>query len=222
MLVLSHRGLHAKLPENTLEAFRAAAALEVDGIETDVRLDAEGTAILHHDPHARDGTDVAELTRREISQRAGYEVPTLDEAVQALDLLWNLEIKVPAALPAVLDLVQRLGATRRLVVTSFWHPVIRRFAGRVPVACGVLVAHRPLRLGNYPGTVVVWHHEVLDRAMVAAAVARRRQVWVYGPQTPGEHRRCVELGVDAVITDWPQVALAMRGRGGEWGSESAC
>ena len=36
MLVLSHRGYHAAVPENTYEAFERALRLGVDGIETDL------------------------------------------------------------------------------------------------------------------------------------------------------------------------------------------
>jgi glycerophosphoryl diester phosphodiesterase len=35
MLVLSHRGYHERVPENTLAAFAEAVDLGVDGIETD-------------------------------------------------------------------------------------------------------------------------------------------------------------------------------------------
>ena len=42
MLILAHRGFHAGQPENTMGAFEAARKLGVDGIETDVRLSADG------------------------------------------------------------------------------------------------------------------------------------------------------------------------------------
>ncbi|MBI3937750.1 MAG: glycerophosphodiester phosphodiesterase, partial [Betaproteobacteria bacterium] len=42
MLILAHRGYHATVPENTLEAFAAAVELGVDGIETDVRTSRDG------------------------------------------------------------------------------------------------------------------------------------------------------------------------------------
>ena len=47
--VAAHRGWCAKYPENTMAAFRAAAELGVDQIETDVRVTRDGELVLIHD-----------------------------------------------------------------------------------------------------------------------------------------------------------------------------
>lgn len=47
--VVAHRGGAGLMPENTLAAFSHALALGVDGIELDVRLSADGVAVVHHD-----------------------------------------------------------------------------------------------------------------------------------------------------------------------------
>ena len=49
-LLIGHRGARGLFPENTLEGFRATAALGVDGIELDVALTADGVAVVSHDP----------------------------------------------------------------------------------------------------------------------------------------------------------------------------
>src|SRR5258708_4377063 len=82
MLILSHRGYHETVPENTLEAFEQAVALGVDGIETDIRLSADGLPILFHDRTTSDGRSVAALSRAELSELVGYPVPTLGEALE--------------------------------------------------------------------------------------------------------------------------------------------
>ena len=48
--LIGHRGARGLFPENTLEGFRAAAALGIDGIELDVALTADGVAVVCHDP----------------------------------------------------------------------------------------------------------------------------------------------------------------------------
>jgi len=49
MLTICHRGYHAAAHENTLEAFAQAAFIGAKGIETDVRLSADGLPVLLHD-----------------------------------------------------------------------------------------------------------------------------------------------------------------------------
>src|SRR5262245_23075209 len=122
MLTIAHRGFHAAIPENTMEAFDAAVALGCDGIETDIRLSADGLPVLVHDRVLPDGQEVSALTRAELSRRLGYEVPTLDEALaRHANVLWLLEIKAPAAAPATIEAVQRRLRSRRMMVISFWH-----------------------------------------------------------------------------------------------------
>jgi glycerophosphoryl diester phosphodiesterase len=48
--LIGHRGARGLFPENTLEGFRAAAALGLHGIELDVAVTADGVAVVCHDP----------------------------------------------------------------------------------------------------------------------------------------------------------------------------
>jgi glycerophosphoryl diester phosphodiesterase len=210
LLVLAHRGHHADRPENTLEAFAAAAALGVDGVETDVRLSAAGEAVLFHDRVAPGGRPVAALTRAELTAAAGYPVPTLDEALDALPgLLWNLELKTPAAAaPAAAAVAARL-ATHRFLITSFWHPLVDAFTHLPGVECGLLLAGRPATFEAFAGLfprggrvrTAVWHYEALDPGLLDQAAALGFRSFVYGVETPEEHRRCTGLGLTGVITD---------------------
>src|SRR5437016_4540429 len=108
MLVLSHRGYHVAAPENTIDAFSAAVAMGVDGIETDIRLSADHLPILFHDRLAPNGVAVASLSRDELSAMVGYQVPTLDTALELFaGVLWNLEIKTPLALEILVQIVKK-------------------------------------------------------------------------------------------------------------------
>ena len=48
-LIIAHRGASALAPENTLAAFRKAIEDGAEGIEFDVRLSKDGTAVVFHD-----------------------------------------------------------------------------------------------------------------------------------------------------------------------------
>lgn len=45
---IAHRGYKAKQPENTMAAFRAAAAAGAHAIETDLHLSRDGVVVLSH------------------------------------------------------------------------------------------------------------------------------------------------------------------------------
>jgi glycerophosphoryl diester phosphodiesterase len=213
MLLIAHRGYHAVVPENTLTAFEAAVSIGANGIETDVRLSRDGLPLLIHDRVTRTGEPVAELTRAEIEKTSGHEIPTLEEALERFPgILWNIEIKTPAALPSVIEVVERHQA-RQILITSFHHGLVAACASVLKVNCGVLLAHRPRTLESLLADLngdskprinhIVWDYEILDGVLVKQAAENGFRNWVYGPVTRAEHHRCNELGVDAVITDHP-------------------
>ena len=214
MLVIAHRGYHAAVPENTLAAFEAAVMAGVNGIETDVRISRDGLPVLMHDRIIASGQAVTDLARSEIERTLGYQVPTLDEALEHFpDILWNVEIKTIEALPVVMTVLEKHQAGRRILVTSFLHNLVATCASSLKVNCGILVAHRPRTLsslladfnldGNPRINHIVWDYNVLDGALLEQAAVEGYRNFVYGPITKAEHDDCLQLGVDAVITDYP-------------------
>jgi glycerophosphoryl diester phosphodiesterase len=219
LLVLAHRGVHDVHPTNTLAAFAAAVAAGADGIETDVRLSRDGEAVLFHDRVAPGGRPVAELSAAELEHAAGYPVPTLRHALAAVDpALWNIEIKVPEAVPAALAILAQFPHPHRLLITSFWHPLVASF-GALGVETGLLLASRPRDLGallallpaDRATNTVVWDYEMLDQALLGSARDAGVRHLTYGMTTPAEHGRCRELfaaGLRGAITD--RVDLLLR------------
>jgi glycerophosphoryl diester phosphodiesterase len=226
MLVLSHRGYHVKLPENTLEAFEAAVNMGVDGIETDLRLTVDGQLILFHDRLAPDSRAVSEVTREELRRLVGHDVPLAEEALARWpQLLWNLEIKTPTALEASLDLIGRFQRSHRMLVSSFWHPVVEETARRTEVECGLLAAHHPSSDRNATSSFViaptgpddgswrrrintiVWSFEFLDQATIQASAEAGYRNFSYGVATPAEHMQAQQWGLHGIITDRPDFAV---------------
>lgn len=217
MLVIAHRGAHTAVPENTLAAFEAAVALGVNGIETDVRISLDGLPVLIHDRVIASGQAVADLTRRDIEQAIGHEVPTLDEALEQFSgILWNIEIKTTSALSSVIRVLEKHQARHRIVVTSFRHDLVAICASSLMVNCGLLVAHRPQTLNSLLADFdcddnprvnhIVWDYDVLDDSLLKQAATDGFRNFVYGPMTKMEHDYCRELGVDGLITDHPLLA----------------
>ncbi|HQT99873.1 MAG TPA: glycerophosphodiester phosphodiesterase, partial [Acidimicrobiales bacterium] len=84
--VFAHRGAHQKARENTLDAFRAALRLGVDGVELDVRRSADGALIVHHDD-AVEGRLIAKTRARELP-------PYVCQLGDALETLGSVEVNV--------------------------------------------------------------------------------------------------------------------------------
>jgi glycerophosphoryl diester phosphodiesterase len=69
-MVVAHRGASVEQPENTIEAFEAAIDAGADAVEFDVRMTADGVAVVMHDPDVSRTTNgvglVEELTRSDV------------------------------------------------------------------------------------------------------------------------------------------------------------
>ena len=139
--VAGHRGNRAHAPENTLESFAQAVALGVDALEFDVRLTADGVAVVHHAPTVDRTTDgsgpvaamtLAELRRLDAGARftadggrtfpwrgRGVRVPTLDEVLEEFaDVPLLIELKTPLAQQAVHRAIERHAAAAHCVPAS--------------------------------------------------------------------------------------------------------
>ena len=105
-LVVGHRGASATEAENTIPAFEMAIEAGADVVEFDVRMTADGTAVVMHDPDVARTTDgrglvrdllLVEVKRLRIRTADGEatEVPTLLEALAWLSgrVAVDVEIK---------------------------------------------------------------------------------------------------------------------------------
>jgi glycerophosphoryl diester phosphodiesterase len=226
-LVFAHRGASAQAPANTLEAFALARTLGADGVELDVRRTADGVLVVHHDP---DAAGVGLLADAEFpSVRAARpDLPTLAEALaQCAGLLVNVEIKClpwePDAdgperrvLRAVIDQVR--AGTTEVVISSFELDAVDACRALAPeLTTAWLTSGQEL-----PTTIPLaverghrWLHPDREAALaaspetIARAHADELLVDVWTVDDPGEVRRLVALGVDGIITNVPDVVLAL-------------
>lgn len=139
----------------------------------------------------------------------------------------NVELKMiprryARLVPAVVDLVRRLRLEDRVVLSSFDHVALaeaKRLAPELPVAALVVARlHDP---GRYVAEVIggdAWNpgcvgeydtlgfgaeDRTLDRAAVEGAHARGVSVHTWTANDEPRLRALVDLGVDAIITDFP-------------------
>lgn len=226
-LVLAHRGASRQAPENTLDAFAVARTLGADGVELDVRRTADGVPVLSHDPVV-EGYGLVRARPFAPLRAVRPEVPTLVEALTALrGLVVNIEMKClpwdpdpdpDGELPElVFDAIEAAAAHDTVIVSSFDLGALgslRALDARIPLAW---LTHGQDVATTAPLAAergVAWLHP--DRAAVfpdarasvqlAHDAGLRIDVWTVNE--PDDIRALADAGVDAVITDVPDVALA--------------
>ncbi|MDE0803741.1 MAG: glycerophosphodiester phosphodiesterase [Acidimicrobiales bacterium] len=222
-LVYGHRGASVAATENTLEAFRIAAEQGADGVELDVRRSADGSLVLHHDAGLGDGRIISATLAADLP----VHIPTLDAALVVCEgLIVNIEIKNIPGEPdfdetcsladEVVALLHERGDRDRVVISSFHLRTIDRVKELAPdVATGFLCMLDPLPAdGVGPAArrghdAIHPHHLLVDDALVAAAHAAGLTVNVWTVDDPDELAHLARLGVDAVVTNVPDVALGV-------------
>ena len=142
-LVIAHRGYTRDFPDNTLEAFRAAREIGVDGVEFDVQETADGRFVVFHDDNI-DGSSISNLKLEDIEQlRVGgsYRIPTLSQALEELGrgLVLLVELKQVVSLEKFLSLLRQHVEAAFTVIVSFDAALIGRLSGLAPdFTCAVI------------------------------------------------------------------------------------
>jgi glycerophosphoryl diester phosphodiesterase len=229
-VVLAHRGASAAAPENTVEAFRLAAALGADGVELDARRTADGVLVVHHDAMLPDGGAIVAQSAAAL-RAARPALPTLAEALDACTGIVNVEVKNFPTEPdydpdervasGVAALVGERGLRERVVVSSFTTAAIDRVLAVDPaIPTGWLLLPNVdvagvLGLARERGYRAV-HPERRSLAseparVVDAAHDHGLVVHVWTVDDPDEMRALAAAGVDAIITNVPDVARAALG-----------
>ena len=216
MLVIAHRGASAREVENSLAAFRAAAALGADAVELDVHAAADGTIVVHHDDTIA-GRSIPQLTASQLAELRlpnGEPIPTLADALAALGPTLQVFVEVKSLPPkfddGLLDVLRRGPNPGGYAVHAFDHRIVERLGRRSPaLRRGVLAvsyAVRPLVALEDAGATILWQERTLvDRALVDVLHGAAMQVIVWTVDEPTEMRRLLEIGVDGICTNRPEL-----------------
>lgn len=229
MLVLGHRGASAVERENSVAAFRRAVAQGADGVELDVRRTADGTLAVHHDETLPDGRRLVELGRADLAGQVD-ELPAVLDACAPLGVV-NVEIKnwpedgdyepEESLADSVVELLEARGDLDdgRILVSGFHIGTIDRVQALAPSLAtgwllGVFEDPAPLieKAASRGHVAVHPHHLFVDERFVTLAHAAELKVNAWTCDDPARIRELAELGVDAVITNTPDIALKALGR----------
>ena len=151
----------------------------------------------------------------------GIGIPLFADMVATFpDALWNLDLKQSGIEQTVADEVARLNLEERVLIGSFHDSRIRRFrratGGRVATSAGPRETAGALaagRAGRAPGGSAdafqiperVGLLKVAGRRFVDAAHRAGKQVHVWTVNDPEAMNRLLDLGVDGIVTDRPDL-----------------
>lgn len=238
-LILAHRGASYDAPENTLSAFRIAQQMGADGVELDTHLSREDVPVVIHNftvDETTDGTGrvrdltVSDLKRLDAGSHYDYtyrheRIPTLDEVFDLLapTMRLNVELKsvgvrATALEATVLAVIRRHNAQNRVVISSFNPFALRRMYRLAPnLPLGYLYsadvpAYFRLFMIGVPYQARHPHHLMIDADYVAWAHRNHYRINTWTVDDPSRATALKALGVDALITNRPDVLLSTLGR----------
>lgn len=235
--IWAHRGASGYAPENTMEAFRMAHHMKADGIELDIHMTKDGRVVVSHDEtidRCSNGTGrIIDMTFKELQsydfsnhlpEYANVKIPSLEEVlyyIKNTSMTVNIEIKsgmvnYKGIEEKALSLVEKLGLKKRVIFSSFNHYSllhIKQIEKTIPI--GLLYSEAivdPYIYAEYLKAEAI-HPFYYTLALPGIVANCHKKGILVNPWTvnTAEHLAWMfKIGVDAVITNYPDVALSVK------------
>jgi len=236
--IFAHRGSAGTHPENTMIAFQEALRSGADGIELDVQMSKDGKIVVIHDERIDRTTNgigwVKDYTYRQLRQfDASYKfagkygicpIPSLEEVLswaKDTSLLLNIELKnglihYSGLEQKVIQMVQKWGMERRVILSSFNHMSM--------ALCHQIAPYIETALLYMETMQQPWHYirvmgasglhpsyATVTESFVQEAHRHRIAVRPFTVNKETMMRKMCDYKVDAIITDYPEKARNVLG-----------
>jgi glycerophosphoryl diester phosphodiesterase len=234
-LVFAHRGGCALGPENTYAAFERGIAAGADGLEMDVHLSADGVVVVHHDGTLdRTTNGSGPLVARTAAELAaldpgdGRGIPTLREVLgrhPAARVIVEMKVDTAAMGEAVAREVRAAAAADRVCAAGYGSrslaaaraalPQMASSAGHLEVRMAVYRSWigwpaRHVPYGGFQVPELAQGHRIVSPRFLRQARERGLKVQVWTVDEEADMKRLLTWGVDALITNRPDVAVRIR------------
>lgn len=231
--IIAHRGFSSIAPENTLIAFQKAIDSKADYFELDVHKTKNDSLVVIHDSSVDKTSsnnkkgEIAEMNYSDLATvKVGYSgkfgdkyenerIPTLREALELAKgkIKVCIEIKVYGAEEAILKIVDELGLRDEVILFSFYYPVlakIRQLDKNIPIL--FLISKADKMTIDYAkvieaNAIGVGSRTTITEAYLDFAHENGIEVWKWTVNEEDEMQQLIDLGLDGLITDYPDKAL---------------
>jgi len=227
-LVIAHRGASAYEVENTIESFKKAMLLGSDMIEFDVRKTKDEVLIICHNENIGDFL-IKELDYKEIEEKIGHKVPTLEETIEFLSgkIKVDVEIKEIGYEKEIIDLMLKYFKEYEFVVTSFEDQSIRKVKDFYPeIRTGLLLGKKKSnnliktkiseiffekRCKNSKADFLVLNWKLLCFGLLKRAEKMKKAVIVWTVDDEKKMKKFfTNENVEGIITNRPDIAIKIR------------
>lgn len=229
-VVVAHRGASADAPENTIYAFAAAMESGAGGIELDIQQTADGVPVVTHDLNLKriSGwnkkiSDVTYEELRDLDVGSWFDpiygearIMTLEEVLLFTggEIFLNIELKSDAQGECleekVADLIVQYGMENRCCITSFSYQSLKIIKEYCPeIRTGFLMSYA---YGNFYSLEAADAFSIksmfINQQVVSNAHQKGKEVYAWTVNSVPEMQRMLNLGVDHIITDKPELMQA--------------
>ena len=232
MLKIGHRGAKGHEDENTLVSFQKALDLQVDGIELDVHLSADGELIVIHDETIDRTTNgkgfVNKLSLRELKAfringehhprllaKLAQQIPTLEEVFDLVnqDCFINIELKSYEAADKVASLIEKYVVQKKwkydqFLVSSFDWNALQQVAflnDKIPI--GVLTEtdlDLAVAFAKFIQAKSIHpYFHLLTKENTAQIQQKGLLVFPWTINNPEDIQKIKAFNVNGIITDFP-------------------
>lgn len=229
--IIGHRGASAYEPENTMLAFRKAIAMGADWIECDVHLTQDDQWVVIHDKKVDRTTNgkgrVRNLKLEELKKlktTKGEQIPSLAEVLDWIQfrpkLVIAIEVKIypkskPELIQNLINLISERNLSNRTIIISF-NPGFLKHLRKLSseIYTGILIPRsfhyrsRKSLIQNALRLNVnsLWpSYHLLNLTFVKEAHQENLAVFTWTINHSKEMFRAIEMGVDGIETDMPNV-----------------
>ena len=211
--------------ENTIESVQKAIELNVDGIEIDVFKSKTGELVVYHDPSlsrlSNSNAFIEQISLdsiKKIELIGGYFIPTLKEIVDIIPekIFLNIELKgQDTAFETNKIIINYLNTynfpVSKFIISSFrWDELkkIRSINKEIPIAILVDSLYKiygAIKLAKQINAFALNPNKnFITKEIVNNIQSNNIKVYPYTINTPRNIRRVRSMGVDAIITDYPE------------------
>jgi len=223
LLVIGHRGARGHLAENTLPSIAKALELGVDGIEIDVFRCASEELVVFHDQTLEKLTNATGYIEqldldsiRNIEVLNGFTIPTLEEVLNLINGRVMLNIELKGSQTAILTdqmlhtfFEKETWSAEKILISSFdWEELKLFYEVNQKVPIAILTEDDPLDAlpiaKELNAVAINPNYKSLNKENLTKIHKKGLKIYPWTVNQPEEISALLALGVDGIITDFPE------------------